>query len=254
MTPKLAPMFRTILIWIGIVLAGVGGLQAASQEPSSPIPAPSASHRALVNRYCVTCHNEKLRTAELVLSTLDIEKVSEEAEVWETVARKLRAGAMPPVGMPRPARAALDSFIAYLETELDSAAASNPNPGRPSDHRLNRAEYANAIRDLLAMEVDVESLLPTDNIGYGFDNIGDVLSVSPLLMERYMLVAGKISRLAIGDPHMRPAGETYDVSDDFIQEARMSEDLPFGSRGGVAIRHRFPSDGEYIVRAFPLLV
>ncbi|MCZ6750646.1 MAG: DUF1592 domain-containing protein [Acidobacteria bacterium] len=240
-------MFRTILIWIGIAWAGVGGLQAASQEPSSPTPAPSASHRALVNRYCVTCHNEKLRTAELVLSTLDIEKVSEEAEVWETVARKLRAGAMPPVGMPRPARAALDSFIAYLETELDSAAASNPNPGRPSDHRLNRAEYANAIRDLLAMEVDVESLLPTDNIGYGFDNIGDVLSVSPLLMERYMLVAGKISRLAIGDPHIRPAGETYEVSDDFIQEARMSEALPFGSRGGVAIRHRFPSDGEYTI-------
>ncbi len=245
--PLFVPLLKTILVWIGIALTGAGYLQAASQEPSSSSPTPPASHRALVNRYCVTCHNEKLRTAELVLSTMDIEKVSEEAEVWERVVRKIRAGAMPPVGMPRPDRAALDSFITYLETELDRAAASNSNPGRPADHRLNRAEYANAIRDLLAMEVDVESLLPTDNTGYGFDNIGDILSISPLLMERYMLVAGKISRLAIGDPHIRPAGETYEVSDEFIQEARMSEDLPFGSRGGVAIRHRFPSNGEYTI-------
>ena len=174
-------------------------------------------------------------------------RFSAEAEVWESVVRKLRAGAMPPVGMPRPDRATLNSFTTYLETELDRAVAANPNPGRPADHRLNRAEYANAIRDLLAMKVDVESLLPTDNAGYGFDNIGDVLSISPLLMERYMLVAGKISRLAIGDPNMRPAGETYEVSDEFIQEDRMSEDLPFGSRGGIAIHHLFPSDGEYTI-------
>ena len=210
------------------------------------LPSVSA-HRALLNRYCAGCHNEKLRTADLTLDTMDVDQVSAEAEVWESVVRKLRAGAMPPVGMPRPDRATLNSFTTYLETELDRAVAANPNPGRPADHRLNRAEYANAIRDLLAMKVDVESLLPTDNAGYGFDNIGDVLSISPLLMERYMLVAGKISRLAIGDPNMRPAGETYEVSDEFIQEDRMSEDLPFGSRGGIAIHHLFPSDGEYTI-------
>ena len=240
-------MFRTILSWIGIVLAGVGCLQAASQETSSPAPPAVSAHRALLNRYCAGCHNERLRTADLTLDTMDVDQVSAEAEVWESVVRKLRAGAMPPVGMPRPDRATLNSFTTYLETELDRAVAANPNPGRPADHRLNRAEYANAIRDLLAMKVDVESLLPTDNAGYGFDNIGDVLSISPLLMERYMLVAGKISRLAIGDPNMRPAGETYEVSDEFIQEDRMSEDLPFGSRGGIAIHHLFPSDGEYTI-------
>ena len=240
-------MFRTIVSWVGIALIGVSSLPAVSQAQLSPAPSEPSQYKAVLNRYCVTCHNEKLRTADLTLDTMDVDQVSAEAEVWETVVRKLRAGAMPPVGMPRPDRNTLNSFITYLETELDRTVAANPNPGRPADHRLNRAEYANAIRDLLAMEVDVESLLPTDNAGYGFDNIGDVLSISPLLMERYMLVAGRISRLAIGDPNIRPAGETYEVSDEFIQKDRMSEDLSFGSRGGIAIHHHFPSDGEYTI-------
>ncbi len=163
------------------------------------------------------------------------------------MARKLRAGAMPPVGMPRPARAALDSFIAYLETELDSAAASHPNPGRPSDHRLNRAEYANAVRDLLAIEIDAASLLPADDSG-GFDNFGDLLSVSPALMEKYMSAARKISRPAVGDTTIRPDIATYTISPFLLQGDRMSEDLPFGSRGGIAIRHHFPLDGEYLIK------
>jgi hypothetical protein len=188
-----------------------------------------------------------LKTADLLLDKANVDNVAEGAAQWEKVVRKVRAGAMPPVGAPRPDKATFDSFVAYLEAGLDRTAASQPNPGRPADHRLNRAEYTNAIRDILALEVDAESLLPADNAGYGFDNIGDVLSVSPLLMERYMFAAGKISRMAVGDPTMRPAAETYRASSKLMQEDRMSEDLPFGSRGGMAIRHTFPLDGEYVV-------
>jgi hypothetical protein len=136
-----------------------------------------------------------------------------------------------------------------LETALDGAASAKPNPGRPASvHRLNRTEYSNAVRDLLATEIDGSSLLPADDAGYGFDNIGDVLSVSPMLLERYMSAARKVSRLAIGDPMLRPVAVTYEVPKLLMQEDRMSEDLPFGSRGGIAIRHHFPLDGEYVVK------
>ena len=153
---------KMILGWIGIALVGASYLQAASQElsgPSTPSPSPQ---RALLNRYCVTCHNEKLRTAELLLDKTDVENVSEDAPVWEKVLLKLRTGAMPPAGMPRPDQATYESFSAYLETELDRASAANPNPGRPVLHRLNRAEYTNAIRDLLGLEIDPETILPPD--------------------------------------------------------------------------------------------
>jgi hypothetical protein len=232
------------LCWFGVALAGVGWLRSTNQEPSSPAP----PHRALINRYCVTCHNEKLRTAELLLDKVDAEKVGEGAAVWEKVVRKLRTGAMPPVGMPRPDKTTYDSFATYLETELDRAAAAKPNPGRPVVHRLNRSEYTNAIRDLLALDIDAGSLLPADNSNYGFDNIGDALSVSPMLMERYISAAGKISRLAVGDPAIRPVTETYPVPQLLVQDTRVSEYLPFGSRGGIAVRHYFPIDGEYVVK------
>ncbi len=161
--------------------------------------------------------------------------------------RKLRHREMPPVGMPRPDEAGYDSFATYLETQLDRAAAANPNLGRTATaHRLNRAEYTNAIRDLLALEIDGEALLPADDSG-GFDNLGDLLSVSPLLMEKYMSAARKISRLAVGDPTIRPDIKTYTVSPFLLQNERMNEDLPFGSRGGTTIRHHFPLDGEYVV-------
>lgn len=179
----------------------------------------------------------------------DVAQPVDHAGLWEKVIRKLRAGQMPPGGMPRPEPAALTELAAYLEAALDRAAAQSPNPGRPTAiHRLNRAEYSNAIRDLLGLEIDSQSLLPTDSADHGFDNNGEVLSLSPVLMERYMIAGGRISRLAIGDPVFRPVAETYSVSRGLIQESRMSEQLPFGSRGGLAVSHRFPLDGEYIIR------
>ena len=239
---------RTILVWIGIALAGVSCLQAAAQQPASPAPPPASQYRVLLNRYCVTCHNEKLQTAGLMLDTVDVAHVSEGAEVWEKVVRKLRTGEMPPPGMPRPDQPAYDSFAAYLMTELDRAATARPNPGRPAIQRLNRAEYTNAIRDLLNLDIDGASLLPADDSSYGFDNIGDVLTVSPTLLERYMSAATKLSRFAIGDTAIGPVSETYEVSPRLEQRERVSEALPFGSRGGVAIRHHFPLDGEYVIK------
>lgn len=220
----------------------------ASQRSPSPDVSTAAPYRALLNQYCVVCHNEQLHTAGLVLSKLDVTNVPAGAETWEKVIGKLRTGAMPPVGMPRPDKATYDAFATYLETALDRAAITNPNPGRVAIHRLNRAEYRNAIRDLLATDIDVESLLPVDDSGYGFDNIADVLSVSPMLLVRYMSAAGKVSRSAIGDANVLPNLETYDVPYLLAQDERMSEDLPFGSRGGVAIHHNFPVDGEYLIK------
>src|ERR1700676_892493 len=213
------------------------------QQPTSVNASPE---RALLDRYCVTCHNEKLKTAGLMLDKMDVEKVPENAEVWEKVVRKVRTSAMPPAGLPRPDKATYDSLATYLETTIDHAAKTDA--GIPTIHRLNRAESVNAVRDLLGIEVDGSSLLPPDDAGYGFDNIADVLSVSPTLLERYMSAAGKISRPAIGDPAIRATLETYNVPPMLRQDDRMSEDLPFGSHGGLAIRRNFPLDGEYVIR------
>jgi hypothetical protein len=218
------------------------------QEPSSASPPPASTHRILLNRYCVTCHNERLRTANLSLDKADVENPSAGAEVWEKVVRKLRTRAMPPAGAPRPEESSYDSLATYLETSLDRAAAARPNPGRPAVHRLNRAEYTNAIHDLLALDLDSASLLPGDDSGYGFDNNGDVLTVSPMLLERYISAAGKISRLAVGEPVSSPIVERYSVPKGLVQEERVSDDLPFGSRGGIAVRHYFPLDGEYVIQ------
>ena len=235
---------------IGVVLAA--GLLAAgaahAQAPASAEAEAAAAQRVLLDRYCVTCHNERLRTGGLQLDRVDVGHVGEAAEIWEKVVRKLRAGQMPPAGRPRPEPAAYDGLASWLETELDRAADARPNPGRPVVRRLNRLEYTNAIRDLLALEVDGRALLPTDESGYGFDNVGDVLSFSPGLLERYMSAARKISRLAVGDPTQPPSIATYKVSPFLLQESRLSEDLPFGSRGGAAVRHNFPADGEYLLR------
>jgi hypothetical protein len=188
-------------------------------------------------------------TANLALDKMDVEKVGTEPAVWEKVVRKLRAGQMPPIGAPRPDEAAYKSLAEYLESELDRAAAANPNPGRVATfHRLNRAEYTNAIRDLLALEIDSSAMLPADDSGGGFDNIADVLSISPVLMEKYLSAARKISRLALGDTTMRSEVGTYAVSEYLKQDSRLSEDLPFGTHGGIAVRHHFPLDGEYLLR------
>ena len=238
---------ETILTCIGLVIAGALSLPASAQQAAGSGPAAS-QYRAVLNRYCVTCHNERLKTADLLLDHADVEHPEAVPEVWEKVARKLGARAMPPQGMPRPEEATYAGFQEYLETSLDAAAAASPNPGSPSEHRLNRSEYANAIRDLLGLEVDTAAMLPPDEQYFGFDNNGSVLTVSPLLMERYLLTAGKISRLAVGNPAVGPAAEEYKVSESLMQDARQSEELPLGSRGGTAIRHNFPADGEYVVR------
>ena len=244
-------MLRAVLCSVGIVLACAGSLQSAGL--ASPASQSASPYQTVLNRYCITCHNQKLKTAGMLLDTMDVEHVGERAPEWEKVVRKLRTGAMPPAGAPRPDQATYDSFANYLETNLDRAAAAKPDPGAPAIHRLNRAEYANAIRDLLSLDpsaIDIKSLLPPDDSGYGFDNIGDVLAVSPVLMERYLSVARKVSRLAIGDPGIRSDFATYDVSRFLVQEDRVSEDLPFGSRGGIAVRHYFPLDGEYLIRIY----
>ena len=239
----------------------VGGLMAAAwcillsppaaSQTSSPWPQVSLAEpsplRPVLNRYCVGCHNDRLLTADLSLEAMDAVHVAEGAEVWEKVIRKLRSGAMPPPGRPRPDPTVVENIVAWLEAELDGAAALDPDPGRTdSVHRLNRAEYRNAIRDLLALDVDVTSLLPADSADeHGFDNIAGMLSVSPTLLDRYLSAARRLSRLAVGLPPGAPTTEEYRVRLD--QDEYLGEDLPFGSRGGAAIRHRFPVDGEYVI-------
>ena len=182
-----------------------------------------------------------------MLDTLDVGRVAERADIWEAVVRKLRSGAMPPAGMPRPDQQTHDGLVGWLESTLDRAAEARPNPGRPVLHRLNRAEYANAIRDLLALDVDTASLLPPDDSSSGFDNNADVLGVSPSLLERYLSAAADISALAMGNLNLAPRSETYNVRGDLTQNGHI-EGLPIGTRGGLLIRHTFPLDGEYIIK------
>ena len=228
-----------------LVLAVLASLVSGSAEAA---PASAQEQRALLDRYCVGCHNQSTKTAGLALDVADVERVSGSIDLWEKVVRKLRTGAMPPAGQPRPTKTASDAMVAGLEAALDGAARLSPNPGRPAIHRLNRTEYTNAIRDLLALEIDGRALLPPDTAGYGFDNIADALSVSPGLLERYLTAARKISRAAVGDPTIRPWVETYRLPFFLLQNDRTSEDLPAGSRGGLAVDHQFPVDGEYVVR------
>jgi len=236
-------MSRMVLPFVALAWVSIAALPLVGQDASAP-----SEQRALLNRYCVTCHNERLKTAGLMLDTADVAAVAEHAEIWEKVVRKLRAGAMPPLGMPRPDPPAYDAFATYLESKLDRAAEAHPNPGDTGIQRLNRTEYANAVRDLLAVEIDAASLLPADDSRYGFDNIGDVLTVSPLLSERYISAARNVARLAIGDPSIGAVVETYDVPKYLYQDSPTSPDLPFGTRGGLAIRHNFPLDGEYEIQ------
>ena len=237
-------------VWAAAVIAlpGLGNMLLA-QQVSSPAQSPTAAeYRSVLNKYCVTCHNERLKTASLTLDKIDLENIPASAEIWEKVIRKLRGAAMPPAGLPRPDKSFYDSFPQYLETALDTAAAAKLNPGRPAAvHRLNRAEYASAVHDLLALDIEAESILPPDESGYGFDNNPDVLSVSPLFIDRYESAARKISRFAVGDPSIRADSETFNAPHAMLQGERMSEDLPFGSRGGIAARYHFPLDGEYLV-------
>ena len=250
---------RIIAAFLGLFLAGTPQPRAAGKGVSgnpgagiglySPAPAPSplVRYRTLLDRYCVGCHNRHLKTAGVEFDSMDLVRVGDDAPVWEKVVRQLRTGVMPPEAMPRPPAEDSSAFKSWLESALDRAAETNPDPGRPAAYRLTRTQYANAVRDLLALEIDTPSLLPPDDLAYGFDNIADTLSFSPLLLERYLSAARKISRLAVGDPTLHPAAATYTTSPLAVQSGRMSEELPFGSGGGLAIRHRFPLDGEYVL-------
>jgi cytochrome c5 len=227
------------------MMAPIAISTAAAQTPAS-----AADYRAVLDRYCTSCHNQRLLTANLNLdnTAVDLQAVSKHAAVLEKVLQKLQTGTMPPPGSRRPPPDTYQQFAGWLETELDRAALASPNPGRPTAHRLNRAEYTNAVRDLIALEIDARSLLPPDDLSFGFDNNADILGLSPGLLERYMSAARKIARVAVGDPTMRPADETYKVSPLLVQDDRMSEDLPFGSRGGLSVQHYFPLDADYLIR------
>jgi len=197
-----------------------------------------------MNQYCAGCHNQDDNAGGMALDKLDFEKVGKDAAVWERVVRKVRTGMMPPSGQPRPPRATLDAFASELETRLDKAAAANPNVGSPALHRLNRTEYANVIRDLLAIDVDVSTMLPSDDSNEGFDNIADALGVSPTLIQGYVSAAMKISRRAVGDRTLIPTQTTFIAPSGLVQDKRL-EGLPLGTRGGMLIKYTFPLDAEY---------
>jgi cytochrome c5 len=207
---------------------------------------------ALVNKYCVTCHNQKLKTANLLLDRADSRNVATSAEAWEKVVVKLRSRAMPPPGMPRPDNATYDSVAGWLESQIDSAAAIHLNPGRTASlHRLNRAEYANAVRDLVAVEVDAQAMLPPDEQAFGFENNAEALSMPPALLDRYVSAASAVARRTVGDPNMPPVFVRYGAMKNnandqtyLSQTERLGEDFPLGTKGGVAARHYFPVDGE----------
>ena len=217
--------------------------QAGAAIEQAQVPEPPS--RELFDRYCVTCHNDRLQTAGLMLDRLDVGQVHANAETLEKVVRKLRSGQMPPEGRPRPDAETIDAFAGALEAALDYAAAADPNPGRVASRRLNRLEYVNAVRDLLDLEIDGEALLPSDMAGFGFDNNADVLSITPALMGRYIAAATKISRTAVGSPDNRPVMQVYKVGYE-RRDIRRSEDMPFTTHGGLAVRHTFPLDGEYL--------
>jgi cytochrome c5 len=214
---------------------------ALTQTPDLAAQSPAATERAVLNKYCVVCHNAKLKTANLLLDQLDLAHLGDHAEIGEKVVRKLRAGMMPPTGMPQPDPATREALIAFMEKELDRGAVTYlPAPGL---HRLNRTEYTNAIRDVLGLEVDATKFLPPDDSTHGFDNIAGALTLSPALMEAYLSAAGKISRLAIGDVSA-PTQAVFEVPADTAQNYHI-EGLPFGTRGGILIKYQFPADGEY---------
>jgi cytochrome c551/c552 len=238
-----------------IVVVAIGWAALIAQQPDSvarPLP---AAPRPLQNSdvsgfsrtYCATCHNDALKTGGLSLEHISLDRASADAETLEKVVRKVRGGLMPPAGVKRPDRATLDAFAGSIETAIDRAAAANPNPGKTPLHRMNRAEYANAIRDLLSLDVDSSTLLPADDSSRGFDNIADVLGVSPSLLERYVAAAAKISRLAVGERDAAPLQVTYTVKGDLSQNQTL-EGQPLGTRGGTTITHNFPVDGEYQIK------
>ena len=235
-------------IYLGMACFAISAV-AASAATDNP------AHE-LVNKYCVSCHNEKLKTAGLALDRTDADNPSSSQETWEKVIVKLRSRAMPPPKLPRPDNATYDKVAAYLESGLDRAAAAHVNPGRSASlHRLNRAEYANVVRDLIAVEVDPKQMLPPDEQAFGFENNAEALSMQPALLDRYVSAAAQIARRAVGDSTIPPTFVRYGALKDnandqtyLRQTDRLGEDFPLGSKGGVAARHYFAVDGEYVFK------
>ena len=239
---KRSTLVAILLSWVAFAVSGsVSPIQIQAAQQS----AAAAPSRELLDRYCVTCHNDRLQTGGLTLDRVDLAQVGEHAEVLEKVVHKLRSGQMPPEGRSRPDDAVIATFAMSLELALDRAAADRPNPGRVASRRLNRLEYVNVIEDLLGLEVNGEELLPSDMAGFGFDNNADVLAITPSLMARYIAAATKISRAVIGSPDNRPVMQLYQVGFE-KRDARAGEDMPFGTHGGLAVRHHFPLDGDYV--------
>ena len=224
----------------------LAGCLSAAQAPADHF---SSSIRPFLLKNCQACHGPKGKTGGFTIDRLNsVETLTANAEVWEKVLRKVKTGEMPPTGFPKPAPAAVADFTSWTEAELDRLAALRPDPGRVTLHRLNRTEYNNAVRDLLAVDFTPADDFPADDAGYGFDNIADVLSLPPLLMEKYLNAAGKVSRQALGLVKVSPALDKYTADKKRSQKVRISDDLPFGSRGGLMVKHRFPADGEYLLR------
>ena len=236
------------ILWIAICAIGVS--VTASGVQKDPVTAPVAAQeaQAILNKYCTTCHNQRSKTANLELDTKDLAHLEKDVVAWEAVVRKLRTGMMPPKNAARPDRATLDGLATWFESGLDRQAALHPDPGSPSVQRMNRNEYANAIRDLLDLEVDVSALLPVDSISAGFDNISDVLGTSPSLIQSYLSAGMKISRLAVGDLAVQPAPVTYRPAKGISQTTHL-DGMPIGTVGGMFARHNFPLDAEYEIRA-----
>ena len=237
-------------LWAAVSVMSVSGQSAGTPAQTAvvPVAAPArtaavAAQKALIDKYCVTCHSDRVKTANLSLQGLDLTNVAGHAEVWEKVIRKLRAGVMPPPDLPRPALAEYNGLRDWLEAEIDRAAGTAPNPGAVVLHRLNRTEYANAVRDLLDLRIDAAALLPPDDSANGFDNIAGSLTISPTLLESYATAAARIARMAVGY-WKSPTEATYLASSDASQNHRL-EGMPFGTRGGIVSRHDFPADGEY---------
>ena len=234
--------WKVVALALATACAGV-----PQQQISATASLPDTPPRALVDKYCSGCHNDRVKAGGLALNNVATQGISQNTAVWEKVVRKLRARYMPPVGLPRPDESTYESVVSSLESSLDRIAAAKPDPGRTDTfRRLNRTEYHNAIRDLLALDIDVSSLLPSDDSSHGFDNV-TVGELSPTLLERYLSAAQKISRLAIGGAARAPGGDTIELPADLTQEQHFDE-LPFGTRGGTAIHYTFPLDAEYEIQ------
>ena len=243
------PLLGAAVVWVTAISGHP--YAAAVQTPAASPAGADIDVRAVLNQYCVGCHNERAKTSAtaggMLLDRADTTRVASDPVLWERVVRKLKTGAMPPAGMPRPATSTIAAVVHSLEDTLDREAAAHPDPGRSGPHRLNRVEYANAIRDLLALDIDSSELLPPDDSAEGFDNNADTLGMSPALLERYLSAAAKISALAVGSPSIAAGSNTYRVRGDGSQTTQV-DDLPFGTRGGLLARHTFPLDGEYVIK------